>query len=177
MAAYAAAVFDAMGFDAATVHAYHGADSLQAFTRYASRGVYVVCHTSNPGRADLQHLGCGQRPLYMAVAELASRSDGQGNTGVVIGATAPVEAAAVRAAFPAVPFLLPGIGRQGGDVTAAVRAAFTGDPASCLIAIAGAIMYAPNPRQAALDWRDRIREAVRHTVETRGVGRPTTKCG
>jgi orotidine 5'-phosphate decarboxylase subfamily 2 len=159
MAAYASAVFDAMEFDAATVHAYHGADSLAAFARYGTRGVYVVCHTSNPGRTDLQHLRCDEGQLFMAVAELAARSNDAANMGVVMGATAPVEAAAVRAAFPGMPFLMPGIGRQGGDVEAAVRASFTGDPASCLVGIAGAIMYANDPRGAAIAWRDRIRRA------------------
>jgi len=160
MAAYASAVFEAMEFDAATVHAYHGADSLAAFARYGTRGVYVVCHTSNPGRADLQHLPSGDGPLFMAVAQLAVRCNDAGNIGVVMGATAPVEAAAVRAAFPRLPFLMPGIGRQGGDVEAAVRSSFTGDPASCLIGVAGAIMYADDPRRAAVGWRDRIRRAA-----------------
>jgi orotidine 5'-phosphate decarboxylase subfamily 2 len=164
MAAYASAVFDAMDFDAATVHAYHGADSLSVFARDADRGVYVVCHTSNPGRTDLQQLRCDGKPLFMAVADLAVRSDTKGNMGVVVGATAPAEAAAVRAAFPRLPFLLPGLGRQGGDVEAAVRAAFTGDPVSCLVALASAIMYADDPRRAAIAWRDRMRRAVEQTV-------------
>jgi orotidine-5'-phosphate decarboxylase len=119
----------------------------------------VVCHTSNPGRADLQHLRCGEEPFFMAVARLAARSDKHANIGVVMGATAPDEAAAVRAAFPKLPFLLPGIGRQGGDVEAAVRASFTGDPASCLVAVAAAIMYADDPRSTAIAWRDRMRRA------------------
>jgi len=165
MAAYASAVYEAMDFDAATVHAYHGADSLSAFTRYTTRGVYVVCHTSNPGRTDLQHLLFGNEPLFMAVAKLAMRCGQNGNMGVVIGATAPREAAAVRAAYPKLPFLLPGIGRQGGDVEAAVRASFTDDPASCLIAVAGAILYADDPRIAAITWRDRVRRAAEQIVE------------
>jgi len=160
MAAYASAVFDAMGFDAATVHAYHGADSLAEFVKYEDRGVYVVCHTSNPGRTDLQHRRSGDEPLYATVAALAARCSRSGNTGVVMGATAPAEAAAVRAAFPALPFLMPGIGRQGGDVDAAVHAAFNGDPASCLIAVAGGVMYADDPRTAAIEWRDRMRRAA-----------------
>jgi orotidine 5'-phosphate decarboxylase subfamily 2 len=160
MAAYAAAVFEAMDFDAATVHAYHGADSLAAFTSYPARGVYVVCHTSNPGRSDLQHLRCGNEALYVAVAEIAVQSDRSGNTGVVMGATAPIEAAAIRARFPKLPFLLPGIGRQGGDVDAAMAASFTGDPASCLISVTGAIMYAGDPRASAISWRDRMRRAA-----------------
>ena len=164
MAAYAAAVFDAMQFDAATVHAYHGADSLSAFTSYKARGVYVVCHTSNPGRADLQHLRCAEEPLYIRVAELAGRCSENGNVGVVVGATGPEEAAAVRTRFPRLPFLLPGIGRQGGDVEAAVRASFTGDPASCLVGVTGAIMYAGDPRAAAMAWRDRMRRTAAQSV-------------
>ena len=160
MAAYASAVFDAMHFDAATVHAYHGADSIAVFADHTARGVYVVCHTSNRGRADLQHLQCGQQPLFMAVAELAMRCDRTGNVGLVMGATAPQEIALVRERFPKQPFLLPGIGRQGGEVEATVRAAFTGDPASCLIAVAGAIIYADDPGTAALSWRNRIRAAT-----------------
>ena len=160
MTAYASAVFEAMDFDAATVHAYHGADSLAVFARHGTRGVYVVCHTSNPGRADLQHLRIGQEALFMAVAELAVRTDKHSNMGVVMGATAPNEAAAVRAAFPKLPFLLPRIGRQGGNLEAAVRASFTGDYASCLVAIVAAIMYADDPRSTAVTWRDRIRRVV-----------------
>jgi orotidine 5'-phosphate decarboxylase subfamily 2 len=160
MSAYAFAIFDAMEFDAATVHAYHGAESVSVFATYRERGVYVVCHSSNPGRADLQLLTCGPEALFMAVADLAVRSDNGGNTGVVMGATAAAEAAAVRRKFPKLPFLLPGIGRQGGDVDAVVRASFTGDPASCLIAVVGAIMYVEDPRSAAVAWRDRIRRAL-----------------
>ena len=95
----------------------------------------------------------------MVVAGMAVQSDNGGNTGVVMGGTAPKEAAAVRQRFPTLPFLLPGIGRQGGDVDATARASFTGDPASCLIAVAGAIMYADDCRGAAISWRDHIRRA------------------
>jgi len=158
MAAYAMAIFDAMGFDAATVHAWHGADSLAVFSAYPSKGTYVVCHTSNPGRADLQHLDAGGEPMYMKVADFAARA----NLAVVIGATAPAEAALVRKKYSKLPFLLPGIGRQGGDVEASVRAAYNGDAASCLIAVAGAIMYAQDHRKEATMWRDRIRQATEH---------------
>jgi orotidine 5'-phosphate decarboxylase subfamily 2 len=167
MVAYAAAAFEAMNFDAATVHAYHGADSISVYAKYAERGVYVVCHTSNPGRMDLQHLPTGDRPLYLAVADIAQSCNQNGNIGVVIGATAPEEAGKVRAAFPKLPFLMPGIGRQGGDVDAAVRAAYNGDAPSCLISIAGAIMYADNPRMAAATWRDRIRSASQYGISSR----------
>lgn len=165
MAAYASAVFEAMDFDAATVHAYHGAESVSVFTDYADRGVYVVVHTSNPGRSDLQELPSPHQPLFMTVADLAVRSGKSGNVGVVMGATAPTEVAEVRAKFPELPFLLPGIGRQGGDVETTVHAAFTGDPVSCLVAVGGAVMYAEDPRVAALEWRDRMRVVANEAAE------------
>jgi len=164
MAAYAAAAFEVMKFDAATIHAYHGADSISVYANYADRGVYVVCHTSNPGRVDLQHQLNGQQPLYLTVAELAQRCNGNANIGVVIGATASEEAGKVRAAFPKLPFLMPGVGRQGGDVEAAVRAAHNGDPASCLVGVAGDIMFAENPRASAIKWRDRILRVTQETI-------------
>src|SRR3989442_8821310 len=113
MAAYASAVFAVMGFDAATVHAYHGADSLSVFARHSTRGVYVVCHTSNPGRTDLQHLRCGQKPLFMAVADLAGRDRKERHTGGVLGATGPTAAGPGRAAVPPLPVFFPGTGRHG----------------------------------------------------------------
>ena len=156
MDAYARTVFDVLAMDAVTVHAYHGADSLDRFTRYADRGVYVVCHTSNPGRTDLQHLSAPDEPLYLRVAALAERVNEHGNVGLVVGATAPDEATTLRA-VSSLPFLMPGVGRQGGDVAAAVLAAATDDPASCVISVSGAVLYEPDPRAAAQRWLDEIR--------------------
>lgn len=156
MAAYARTVFEALDVDGVTVHAYHGADSLEEYTRYADRGVYVVCRTSNPGAEDLQHLDTGGRPLYLRVAELAQRVDEHGNVGLVVGATAPEQVAEVRGAAPAMPFLLPGIGAQGGDLEGSVRAAWNGDEASVLVNASRAILYADDPRAAALELRDAI---------------------
>lgn len=149
MRAYAHAVFEALGMDAATVHAYHGADSLAEFTRYSDRGIYVVCRTSNPGAADLQHLDAGGEPLFMGVAALARRVNTAGNVGLVVGATAPAQIAEVRSAAPELPFLVPGIGAQQGDLEGSVRAAWNGDEASCLIAASRSILYSPDPAAAA----------------------------
>jgi orotidine 5'-phosphate decarboxylase subfamily 2 len=160
MRAYAHAIFEELGMDAVTVHAYHGSDSLAEFVRYGDRGVYVVCHTSNPGRVDLQHLAAPERPLYMEVAALADRMNENGNVGLVTGATAPEEIKILREAFPELPFLLPGVGRQGGDVSASVAAAYNGDPASCLVAVSGGILRAEDPRAAAISFRDEISTAL-----------------
>ena len=160
MRAYARAVFDALGASAVTAHAYQGSDSLIEFTGRADRGVYVVCRSSNPGAADLQHLNAPDRPLYMRVAELAVRMNEHANVGLVVGATAPAEIAEVRAACPDIPFLIPGIGAQGGDLEGSVAAAWNGDPASCLIASSRSVMYASDQAVAARELRDQIRGAL-----------------
>lgn len=160
MRAYARAIFETLQMDAVTVHAYHGRDSLAEFTRYSDRGVYVVCRTSNPGAADLQHLPAPKRPLYLEVAELAERVNEAGNVGLVVGATAPEQIAEVRG-FTSMPFLVPGVGAQGGDLEGSVRAAWNGDHASCLIATSRAVLYADDPRAAA----DELRQAINRVLE------------
>ena len=159
MRAYARAVFEVLGMDAVTVHAYHGADSLAEFTRYSDRGVYVVCRTSNPGAADLQHLAAPERPLYLEVAALAERMNEASNVGLVVGATAPAQIAEVRAQT-AMPFLVPGVGAQGGDLEGSVRAAWNGDQASCLISTSRAVLYADQPARVAEDMRQAINRVL-----------------
>jgi orotidine 5'-phosphate decarboxylase subfamily 2 len=161
MGAYARAVFDKLGFDAVTVHAYHGTDSLEQFTARRERGVYVVCHTSNPGAEDLQDLRVGGSPLFIKVAELGRRlGERSGNVGLVVGATFPEQVAAVRAVAPEAPLLLPGVGSQGGDLEATVRAAWNGDAAGCLVSVSRAVMYDPDPAGKARQLRDDIRRHV-----------------
>ena len=159
MRAYARAVFEVLGMDAATVNPYLGRDSLEQFTRYADRGVYVLCRTSNPGATDLQHLDADGRPVYQHVAALAERLNGAANVGLVVGATAPAQVAEIRR-LTALPFLLPGVGAQGGEVEAAVRAAWNGDPASCLIAVSRSVIYAESPAREAATLKMQINAAA-----------------
>ena len=107
--------------DAITVNPYMGQDSLQPFLAEGDAGVFVLCRTSNPGAADLQdrELADG-RLVYERVAELASDWNEDGNVGLVVGATAPDELVSIRELVPDLPFLVPGIGAQGGDAEAAV---------------------------------------------------------
>ena len=159
MRAYARTVFDTLAMDAATVNPYLGADSLREFTKYRDRGVYVVCRTSNPGATDLQHLDAGGKPVYRHVVALAERVNGDGNVGLVVGATAPAQVADVRA-VSSLPFLLPGVGAQGGDVEVSVRAAWNGDPASCLVAASRSLLYASDPAGAAVALKAQINAAA-----------------
>ena len=159
MRAYARAVFETLGMDAATVTPYMGGDSIAEFTRYADRGVYVLCRSSNPGAADLQHLVAGGKPLYLHVAELAERLNTSGNVGLVVGATAPEQIAEVRRSTE-LPFLIPGVGAQGGDIEGSVRGAWNGDRASTLLSSSRSVMYAKNPAHEAEELRRQINAAA-----------------
>jgi orotidine-5'-phosphate decarboxylase len=159
MRAYAVAVFKTMAMDAATVNPYLGADSIEEFTRYSDRGVYVLCRSSNPGAADLQHLDAEGKPLYKRVVELAERVNAHGNVGLVVGATAPAEIADVRRSSQ-LPFLIPGVGAQGGDLEGSVRAAWNGDPASCLVSASRSVLYAEKPSREAAKAKDAINAVV-----------------
>ena len=159
MRAYARAVFETLAMDGATVQPYMGADSIIEFTRYGDRGVYVVCRSSNPGAADLQHLESGGKPLYQHVAALAERVNVNANVGLVVGATAPAQIAELRR-ITTLPFLIPGVGAQGGDLEGSVRAAWNGDPASCLISSSRSVLYAKSPAQAAAALKAGINAVV-----------------
>jgi orotidine 5'-phosphate decarboxylase subfamily 2 len=159
MRAYARTVFETLAMDAATVTPYMGSDSIAEFTRYTERGVYVVCRSSNPGAADLQHLEAGGKKVYLHVAELAERLNKAGNVGLVVGATAPAEIAELRRVTQ-LPFLIPGVGAQGGDMEGAVRGAWNGDPASCLISSSRSVLYAESPGRAAAALKDQINAVI-----------------
>jgi len=113
---------DSMGADAITVNPYMGRDSLEPFLSKADAGVFVLCRTSNSGGGDLQDLELESgEPLYERVAALADVWNDHGNVGLVVGATAPAELEEIREIVPDIPFLVPGVGAQGGDAEAAVE--------------------------------------------------------
>jgi orotidine-5'-phosphate decarboxylase len=124
----AVALFDALGADAVTANPYLGLDALEPLLGRDERFVYLLCRTSNPGAADIQDLviagegsGAGgeRLPLYLHVARLAAAWAAKyPRLGLVCGATAPTEMALVREAAPELPFLVPGVGAQGGDLAA-----------------------------------------------------------
>ncbi|MDG5778683.1 orotidine-5'-phosphate decarboxylase [Haloarculaceae archaeon H-GB2-1] len=113
---------DGLGADAITANPYMGRDSLEPFLSRADKGVFVLCRTSNSGGADLQDLELESgEPLYERVAALADLWNANGNVGLVVGATNPDELAEIRDIVPDIPFLVPGVGAQGGDAEAAVE--------------------------------------------------------
>jgi orotidine-5'-phosphate decarboxylase len=161
---YANEAFDRYGADGVTINPYLGRDSAQPFLDRADRGVVVLCRTSNPGSGEFQDLPVDGRPLYQHVAQRVARDwNANGNCMLVVGATWPEELAQVRALVGDLPFLVPGIGAQGGDVEAVVRQGATADGTGLVISSSRAILYAGDgedfaraARRAALAQRDAI---------------------
>ncbi len=177
-AAYARALFDDLGADAVTLSPYLGHDSIAPFAAYADRGLFVLCHTSNPGAADLQELLIdhgppGGEPLYVQVARQAMTWSPHQNVGLVVGATYPTALAAARAVAPHAWFLVPGVGSQGGDLAAAVAAALRSDGQGMVINASRAITQAADPRHAAEHLRAAIQAAGQETLAYRENIAPT----
>jgi uridine monophosphate synthetase len=159
--AYAQSAFHSLGADCITLSPYLGKDSIDPFLADHEKGVFLLCKTSNPGAADIQDLLVlpnYQSPIthYEYVARLAQIWNARGNVGLVVGATQPEALARVRAAAPDLWFLAPGVGAQGGDLEAALRAGLRPDGLGMLIPVARAISRADDPRRAAADLRDGI---------------------
>ena len=164
-AAYARAAFDTLGADGVTANPYLGLDALRPFLASAEHGVFLLARTSNPSAPDLQDRSVGDRPLYQEVARLAAGWDAAhpGTCGLVVGATYPEELARLREMAPDLPFLIPGVGAQGGSLEAAVAHGPTAHGPGPVVNSSRGIIYAsagPDfataARAAALTLRDRI---------------------
>ncbi len=163
---YAREAFERYGADAVTLSPYMGQDSVAPFIDYADgkKGVILLCRTSNSGGSDLQFLDVGGRKLYEVVAEMiATKWNSRGNCALVVGATFPQELARVRSIVGDMPLLVPGIGAQGGDIEATVRAGQTSTGGGLMINSARAILYAGSgedfaaaARMVAIETRDAI---------------------
>lgn len=157
---YACAAFEKLQADAVTVNPYMGWDSVEPFVRYADRGVFVLCLTSNSGAQDFQMLDGNGHPLFERVAEQSAGWNERGNVGLVAGATYPDELSCVRQITPDQWILLPGVGAQGADLDTALDAALRADGSGVIVNASRAIMWADDPREAALNLRNQI-QAVR----------------
>ncbi len=163
--AYARAAFETLGADAITLSPYLGRDSLAPFLADPARGVFLLCKTSNPDAADLQDLPLADRipaqRLFERVAELAAGWNEQDNLGLVDGATHPEALAAVRRVAPHLWLLAPGVGAQGGDLDAALRAGLRADGLGLLLPVSRQISRAADPRRAAMRLVEAMRDGTR----------------
>jgi len=168
---YAREAFDRFGADAVTLSPFMGFDSVEPYLRRPGKGAFLLCRTSNPGGDDFQAQRLagvpGQPMLYEHIAQLAQGPwNHNGQLGLVVGATYPAEIERVRALAPTVPLLIPGVGAQGGDAAATVRAGWRAD-GPIAVNSSRAILYASSgadfaeaARKVALATRDQLRSAL-----------------
>lgn len=171
-AQYAVEAFERYGADAVTLSPFMGFDSVEPYLKYQGKGAFLLCRTSNPGGDDLQSQRLSSVPgeplLYEHVARLAQGPwNLNGQLGLVVGATYPAEIERVRAIAPTMPLLIPGVGAQGGDAAATVRAGWRGNAqatvAPIIVNSSRAILYAssgPDFAQAARREAAKTRELL-----------------
>ena len=156
-AQYARMAYDLLGVDAVTVNPLMGLDAVEPFLRYDDRCAFLLCLTSNPGSADFQRLAVDDRLLYQVIAEKAVAWSRTGPCGLVVGATHPEELQTLRRLAPDLPFLIPGVGAQGGDARAVVRMAVDARGEGAIVNASRSILYASGGTDFA--------EAARHAAE------------
>ena len=159
---YAIEAFERFGADAVTLSPFMGFDSVTPYLKHHGKGAFLLCRTSNPGGDDLQNQRLasvdGQPMLYEHIARLAQGPwNLNGQLGLVVGATYPAEIERVRAVAPTLPLLIPGVGAQGGDAVATVKAGWRAN-APIIVNSSRAILYA----SGSDDFADAARrEAIR----------------
>jgi orotidine-5'-phosphate decarboxylase len=169
---YVASIFDAMGFDAVTLHPYLGREALAPFLERKDKASIILCRTSNPGAGEFQDVVSDGRPLWEIVAErVSSEWNASGNCMLVVGATYPAEMRRIREVAPTLPFLVPGVGAQGGDVAAVVAAGLDAKSKGLLISSSRGILFADDPAAAARQLRDEINVAIAEKRETMHAAR------
>jgi orotidine-5'-phosphate decarboxylase len=165
---YAVSIFDALGFDAVTLHPYLGKEALAPFLERRDKVCIILCRTSNPGAGEFQDLDSGGRPLWETVAlRVSSEWNSAGNCMLVVGATCPEEMKKIRTIAPSIPFLVPGVGAQGGVVEAVVSAGLDAQGKGLFINSSRGIIFSSDPATAARDLRDEINAARKGTHAAR----------
>jgi orotidine-5'-phosphate decarboxylase len=158
---YAREAFVRFRADAVTLSPWLGLDSIEPYLRHDGKGLILLCRTSNPGGDDLQALRLeGGERLFERVARLAASTwNASGRLGLVVGATYPAELARVRELAPTLPLLIPGIGAQGGDAEATVRAAWR-PQGPIVVSSSRAILYAGTADDTPAEARAAARRAA-----------------
>jgi orotidine-5'-phosphate decarboxylase len=154
---YVEAVFDTLGFDSITLHPYLGSEAMQPFLARADKGCIILCRTSNPGASEFQDLNVGGVPLWHRVAEtVRDRWNANGNCMLVVGATYPEEMSTIREIVPEMPFLVPGIGAQGGDIQATISAGQDARGGGLIVSASRGVIFSDDPAAAARQFRNEM---------------------
>ena len=173
--AYARALFDVWGFDAATVNAYGGGDTVRPFLEYRDRGVFIWCRSSNPGAGDFQDLKWEEsgEPVYRELAGRAVEWASASNVGLVVGATYPAEMKQLRELCPDTPFLIPGVGTQEGDIKEATLNGVDSNGGRAVINSSRGVIYASTEKdyaEAARKEAGNLRDGINAALEEAGLG-------
>jgi orotidine-5'-phosphate decarboxylase len=163
---YAELYFQNLNVDAITVAPYMGYDSIQPFIEFDDKGIFVLCLTSNRGAEDFQYLTVDSEPLYLKIARKVNEWNLKfGNCGLVVGATHPENLDSIRELSPHLPFLIPGIGTQGGNLEMTVRYGTDSEAGCTLINVGRKIIYASDredfaqaAREMTLNFNHQINE-------------------
>jgi orotidine-5'-phosphate decarboxylase len=160
---YARALYEVLKADAVTVSPYMGKDAVQPFLKYEDKCAFILCLTSNEGAKDFQLCRIDGKPLYEIVAEKVLSWNDEGNCGLVVGATYPDQLKRVRGIAPTLPFLIPGVGAQTGEIESTVKYGTDANGELAVINSSRGIIYASSERDfaeaaraEALKLRDRI---------------------
>ncbi len=160
---YVKAIFDELKFDAITLHPYLGKEALKPFLDRSDKISIILCRTSNPGAGEIQDLNVAQAPgllpktIWQIVAEKVSQDwNYNHNCMLVVGATYPEEMKIIRSIAPEMTLLVPGVGAQGGDVEAVVKAGKNSKNLGMIINSSRGIIFAENPGEEAKKLRNEI---------------------
>jgi len=171
-AQYAKSVFEVQGADAVTLNPYMGYDSIEPFLAYEGKGCFILCLTSNKGADDFQKLILGNgNPFYLEVVRKVASWNRSENLGIVAGATRPDELAAIREIASDMPFLIPGIGKQGGDLERTVSAGIGKKRSPALINSSRSIIYCSSGKNFARAARaecKRLRDGINEILDDLG---------
>lgn len=138
---YAKSAYKLLGANAVTVNPYMGFDAVKPFIENAEKGAFVLGLTSNKSAEDFQYLKAGAETLYLNVCEKVNLWNSNNNCGLVVGATKPQELVEIRKKFPNLPFLVPGVGAQGGDLETVIKNGKDPNGTGLLINVGRDIMF------------------------------------
>jgi orotidine-5'-phosphate decarboxylase len=161
---YAKSLFYDFGFDSVTVNPYMGFDSIEPFIANPEKGIFILALTSNSGSKDFQRLKVGTKPLYEKIVRATKKWDIHQNIGLVVGATHPKELYHIRKIVPEMPILIPGVGKQGGDLKSAIRYGCDKHGQLAIINASRSIIYASSGKdfaEAARAEAKKIMEGIR----------------
>lgn len=173
---YAQAMFDVWGFDAVTVNAYAGRESIEPFLQRKDKGVIIWCRASNKDSVEFQDqvLASNNRKLYETVASNANLWNTYGNIGLVVGATYPKQLATVRELCPDIPILMPGVGAQGGELQTSVKAGIDAAGRGLIVSSSRGILYASRDEEkfeaAAKSAAQELRDSINAVLDQEDKG-------